>query len=94
MSPFAAAGACLSPEVAQAEPRWRERLRLRPRRVAQYAPHSNLLACFHAGGNRPHIDPARKNEIRELILRFEDLMIEELIDWIHISRNDAIEVAP
>jgi hypothetical protein len=40
------------------------------------------------------LDTARKNEIRNLILQFEDLMIEELVDWIHISSHDVIEIAP
>jgi hypothetical protein len=35
-----------------------------------------------------------KNDMRAQILRFEDLMIEELIDWIHITSHDAIELAP
>jgi hypothetical protein len=40
------------------------------------------------------IDLAAKNDMRAQILRFEDLMIEELIDWIHITSHDAIELAP
>lgn len=32
--------------------------------------------------------------MRTQILRFEELMIEELIDWAHITRHDAIELAP
>ena len=40
------------------------------------------------------IDIAAKNDIRAQILRFEDLMIEELIDWLHITGRDAIELAP
>lgn len=40
------------------------------------------------------IDPAAKNEIRAQILWFEDLMIEELIDWVHITSYDAMELAP
>jgi hypothetical protein len=39
------------------------------------------------------IDLAAKNDIRAQILRFEDLMIEELIDWIHITSHDSIELA-
>jgi hypothetical protein len=35
-----------------------------------------------------------KKAIRAEILRFEDLMIEELIDWAHITSHDAIELAP
>jgi hypothetical protein len=40
------------------------------------------------------IDPTSKNDIRALILQFEDMMIEELIDWIQITNHDAIELAP
>jgi hypothetical protein len=40
------------------------------------------------------IDVATKYEVRAQILRFEDLMIEELIDWVHITSHDAIELAP
>jgi hypothetical protein len=32
--------------------------------------------------------------MRARILWFEDLMIEELVDWIHISSSDAVELAP
>jgi hypothetical protein len=41
-----------------------------------------------------NIDNPAKNDMRAQILRFEDLMIEELIDWIHITSHDAIELAP
>jgi hypothetical protein len=40
------------------------------------------------------IDAAAKIEMRARILQFEDLMIEELIDWLHITSHDAIELAP
>jgi len=40
------------------------------------------------------IDLAAKTDMRAQILRFEDLMIEELIDWVHITSHDAIELAP
>jgi hypothetical protein len=40
------------------------------------------------------IDAAAKNEMRTQILWFENLMIEELIDWSHITSRDAIELAP
>ena len=39
------------------------------------------------------IDLAAKADMRAQILRFEDLMIEELIDWIHITSHDTIELA-
>jgi hypothetical protein len=35
-----------------------------------------------------------KTAIRGEILRFEDLMVDELIDWIHITSHDKIELAP
>ena len=28
------------------------------------------------------------------LLEFDDLMIEELVDWIHITSHDVIELAP
>ena len=40
------------------------------------------------------MEPASKNEIRALILEFEDLMVEELIDWYQISGHDVLELAP
>jgi hypothetical protein len=40
------------------------------------------------------IDASAKKEIRTQIVRFEDFMIEELIDWIHITSHDSIELAP
>ena len=40
------------------------------------------------------IDAAAKHDMRAQILQFEDLMIQELIDWAHITSHDAIELAP
>lgn len=40
------------------------------------------------------ISSARKGDARRAILQFENLMIEELIDWVHISSHDMIELAP
>ncbi len=40
------------------------------------------------------INRSTRNDIRAQILLFEDLMIEELIDWVHITSRDAIELAP
>jgi hypothetical protein len=40
------------------------------------------------------MDTAAKSAMRVQILRFEELMIEELIDWTHITSHDAIELAP
>jgi hypothetical protein len=39
-------------------------------------------------------DLREKDELRAGILGFEALMIEELIDWSHITSNDTIELAP
>jgi hypothetical protein len=40
------------------------------------------------------IDDAVKDDMRDRILQFEDVMIEELTDWVHITSHDAIELAP
>jgi hypothetical protein len=42
----------------------------------------------------PTIDPLTKSDIRTRILLFEDLMIEEAIDWVYITSHDTIELAP
>jgi hypothetical protein len=34
------------------------------------------------------------SRFRDDVLEFEDIMVEELIDWIHISAHDALELAP
>jgi hypothetical protein len=39
-------------------------------------------------------DVSVRNEICSHILQFEDLMIEELMDWVHITSQDAMELAP
>ena len=41
-----------------------------------------------------NLDNAAKDEIRRRMLEFEELMIQELIDWLHITSHDAIELAP
>jgi hypothetical protein len=33
-------------------------------------------------------------EVRRSILVFEDLMVKELVDWMHISEHDSIELGP
>lgn len=40
------------------------------------------------------MDASTKAKARTLILEFEDLMVEELNDWIHIAKTDTIEIAP
>ncbi len=40
------------------------------------------------------LEMERKIEMRSVVLNFEDLMVEELIDWIHVSSHDMIEIAP
>jgi hypothetical protein len=47
-----------------------------------------------AGLPSRQLTTGEKNAIRSEILRFEDLMIEELIDWTHITSHDSIELAP
>jgi hypothetical protein len=47
-----------------------------------------------AGLLERHFTLAEKDAVRSEILHFEDLMIEELIDWTHITSHDAIELAP
>jgi hypothetical protein len=39
-------------------------------------------------------DHRDKIEMRLRILNFEELMVDELIDWLHITSQDAIELAP
>jgi hypothetical protein len=39
------------------------------------------------------IDDAAKDDIRARILSFEVVMIDELLDWIHITSRDAIELS-
>ena len=41
-----------------------------------------------------NFDAREKAEIRARLLEFEDLMVEELADSIHITSSDAIELAP
>jgi hypothetical protein len=40
------------------------------------------------------LDPGVKKNMRDQILVFEKTMIDELIDWTHITGHDAIELAP
>ncbi len=40
------------------------------------------------------LDLSTKLKARVLALEFEDLMVEELIDWIYIAKQDSIEIAP
>jgi len=38
--------------------------------------------------------PVSRSSLTEDVLSFEDLMIDELVDWLHISQHDTIELAP
>lgn len=38
--------------------------------------------------------PSLQGRFRDEVLDFEELMVEELIDWIHISAHDSLELAP
>ena len=62
-------------------------------RVNEWLPAFNGRWTF---ANLPsqRFDVSGKTEIRTRILQFEDLMIEELIDWVHITGSDAIELTP
>jgi len=40
------------------------------------------------------LDLGAKDDMRTQILIFEDMMIQELIDWTHITSRDVIELAP
>lgn len=40
------------------------------------------------------IDYDKKIQIGHHILEFEEMMMEELVDWVHISSHDVIEIAP
>jgi hypothetical protein len=46
-----------------------------------------------AGLSQSEAAPAIKSEVRERVLAFEYLMIEELLDWISISQHDVIEIS-
>lgn len=39
------------------------------------------------------LSPTEKDHARNFILSFEDLMIDELLDWIHITDQDSIEIS-
>lgn len=63
------------------------------RRITQWLEEFNGLWSF---ANLPsaRLDAAAKADICARILQFEDVMIEELIDWTHITSHDTIELAP
>ena len=63
------------------------------RRIAKWLRDFGKRWSF-AGLPSLNMDAAAKTEICACILQFEDLMIEELIDWTHITSHDAIELAP
>lgn len=69
------------------------RYQTQQRRIEQW------LAAFGSrwnfrGSASGALDAAAKEEIRASILEFEDLMVEELIDWTDITSYDAIELGP
>lgn len=63
------------------------------RRIARWLTAFDERWCFKALPSMS-IDQAAKDDMRERILQFEDLMIEELTDWVHITSHDTIELAP
>jgi hypothetical protein len=42
----------------------------------------------------PGTDCGNDQRMKDEALEFERLMVDELVDWIHISSHDAIELAP
>jgi hypothetical protein len=44
--------------------------------------------------SRQKLDTGTKKDVRDQILIFEKMMIDELIDWTQITVHDAIELAP
>ncbi|MCI0626837.1 MAG: hypothetical protein L0387_35180 [Acidobacteria bacterium] len=64
------------------------------RRIAQWFEMFQSRCAIEDLRKPMHFKTERKIEIRNLVLQFEGLMIEELTDWVHISRHDAIELAP
>jgi hypothetical protein len=52
-------------------------------------PNPNL-----AGNSAQAPDSTSTARLRDGFLAFEDLMVEELVDWLHISEHDAIELGP
>ena len=62
------------------------------RRIAKW--FEDLNVPWATADDQPiSADAKGKEKIRNLILSFEDLMIEELIDWTHISTHDVLEIA-
>lgn len=61
------------------------------RRAARWLTEFNDRWRFDSLPNL-NMDLATRRDMRDRILLFEDLMIEELTDWIHITSHDAIEL--
>jgi hypothetical protein len=40
------------------------------------------------------VQPPTAEVFKAEVLDFEEMMLEELIDWIHISAHDALELGP
>jgi hypothetical protein len=49
---------------------------------------AEFVKCFQPGAMRPEEIVAVQREL----LKFEDLMIDEMIDWVHISSHDTFEL--
>jgi hypothetical protein len=62
-------------------------------RISKWFKALSTVVPFTELSARP-LDSKPSSEIRDLVLQFEDLMVDELIDWLHISRHDVIEIAP
>jgi hypothetical protein len=63
------------------------------RRIEKWLDGFNASWSFDALPTQP-LDEREKGAVRGRILEFEELMIEELIDWTHITTHDAIELSP
>jgi hypothetical protein len=58
------------------------------RRISDWLEDTKLEDTKIVGVARPNI----AYDVKGHILAFEDIMIEELVDWINISQRDSIEV--
>jgi hypothetical protein len=63
------------------------------RRIESWLVEFNRRWSFDRLQAQP-LDETGKAAVRAHILNFEGLMIEELVDWVHITTHDAIELGP
>src|SRR5262249_55493994 len=55
-------------------------------RIAQWLDSFGVAGVLNAA--RKKADIPSETELRSAVVAFEDMMIEELVDWIHISQHD------